>query len=221
MLQYDVNKLVFSSSATVYGNINKSPIDENASTKPINPYGEIKLSIENFLKYICSSNPNFSCVSLRYFNPVGAHESGLIGEEPKDTPNNIVPIIMKVALKEQNIFNIYGNDYPTNDGTAIRDYIHVMDLVDGHVCALNYIQNLSGYFTFNLGTGFGVSVLELLKAFEEYCKIKIPYQFVNRRSGDVPINFANAKKAFKDLNWKTKRNMRDICITSWRYKKNF
>ena len=220
MLEYKVNKIVFSSSATVYGDSNKSPINENAFLKPINPYGEIKLLTENFLKNVCSSNSNFSSISLRYFNPVGSHESGLIGEDPKDEPNNIVPIMMRVAAKEQKILNIFGNDYSTKDGTGIRDYIHIMDLAEGHLCALNYIKNLSGHFVFNLGTGSGLSVLELLNAFEKYCDIKIPFQFVKRRFGDVPITYADPAKAFESLNWRAKKDIRDICISSWNYKKN-
>lgn len=218
MLLNNVNKIVFSSSATVYGTNAIPPINEETETKPTNPYGEIKLNIEKFLESICIVNKNLTCISLRYFNPVGAHSSGLIGESPLGKPNNLMPIIMNVAAKKQSVLKIFGNNYETKDGTCVRDFIHVMDVAEGHINALNYIQNKTGYFNFNLGTGKGISVLELKKAFENFCSIKIPFEFKSRRSGDVAISYANPDNAKKELNWTAKRNLKDICVSGWKHK---
>ena len=223
MIEYNVNKIVFSSSATVYGNIehNKMPIKECYSPLPNNPYGKIKLQIEELLDNICKVNDNFSSISLRYFNPIGAHESKLIGEDPSDITNNIMPIILKVASGEMQNFPIYGFDYNTKDGTGIRDYIHVIDIAEGHLSALAFIKKNYGNSFFNLGTGVGVSVLELIKTFEISNKIKIPIEYCSRREGDVDICYADVKNAKSVLGWKSKMHLELMCKSAWAYKKSF
>lgn len=214
-IKYDVNKFVFSSSATVYGD-NKVPFTETMELKPaVNPYGETKVMVERILTDIARVNHNFSAALLRYFNPVGAHESGLIGESPNGTPNNLMPYITKVAKGELKKLYIFGNDYPTIDGTGVRDYIHVVDLAEGHIAALNKLT--PGIHIYNLGTGRGISVMQLVKAFEEVNNIKIPYVIVPRRLGDIAACYADVTKANTELQWKAKRDIKDMCRDAWRF----
>jgi len=220
-MQYaDVTKIVFSSSATVYGNPEYLPYDEDHPTSAVNPYGRTKLHIEEILKDVCVSNPNFSAICMRYFNPVGAHESGLIGENPKDIPNNLMPYIAQVASGKLKYLNIYGDDYPTKDGTGVRDYIHVVDLANGHIKGLDYLDENSGWHTFNLGMELGVSVLKIVKTFEDINQVKIPYIVRDRRQGDIAEFFSNSKKAQKILNWSPEKNIEDMCRDTWKFQKN-
>jgi UDP-glucose 4-epimerase len=215
--KYNVNKFVFSSSATVYGD-NKVPFVETMELlTTTNPYGETKVMIERILTDIAKANPNFSLAILRYFNPGGAHESGLIGESPIGVPNNIMPYITKVAKGELEKLYIYGDNYPTVDGTGIRDYIHVMDLAEGHVAALNKLK--LGVNIYNLGTGQGTSVLQLIKAFEEANSIKIPYEIAPRRQGDIASCYADVSKAERELGWKAKYDILSMCEDAWRFEK--
>ena len=215
--KYCVKKFVFSSSATVYGD-NISPFVENMTLLPTtNPYGETKAMSERILTDICKANPDFSVALLRYFNPVGAHESGLIGEAPNGIPNNLMPYITKVAKGELEKLQVFGNDYETVDGTGVRDYIHVLDLADGHVAALNNLSE--GVHVYNLGTGEGTSVLQLLKAFEEANDIKLPYEIVDRRPGDIATCYADASKAKKELGWTATRGIVEMCRDAWRFEK--
>lgn len=217
-LKYDVNRFVFSSSATVYGD-NIVPFEETMNLLPTtNPYGETKVMSERILTDMANANPAFSVSLLRYFNPIGAHESGLIGESPIGVPNNLMPYLTQVAKGKLNKLRIYGNDYPTADGTGLRDYIHVMDLAEGHVAALENL--IEGVHIHNLGTGNGSSVLELVKAFEEANSIKIPYEIVGRRPGDIASCFADVSKAKRELSWKSKRNISNMCKDAWRYEIN-
>lgn len=213
--KYDVNKFVFSSSATVYGD-NKVPFTETMELKPTtNPYGETKAMIERILTDIAKANKDFSVALLRYFNPVGAHESGLIGESPNGIPNNLMPYITKVAKGELKKLHIFGDDYPTVDGTGVRDYIHVVDLAEGHIAAL---KNLTpGVHIYNLGTGKGTSVMQLVKAFEEANNIKIPYEITPRRPGDIATCYADTTKANTELQWKAKKDIKDMCRDAWRF----
>ncbi|NKZ32954.1 UDP-glucose 4-epimerase GalE [Ureibacillus thermosphaericus] len=213
--KYNVNKFVFSSSATVYGE-NKVPFKEEMELLPTtNPYGETKAMSERILMDVAKANPIFSVSILRYFNPVGAHESGLIGEDPNGIPNNLMPYITKVAKGDLEKLRVFGNDYPTPDGTGVRDYIHVMDLAEGHVAAYKHLSK--GVHIYNLGTGKGTSVLELVHAFEEANGIKVPFQIVERRPGDIAVCYADASKAEKELGWKAKRNIVDMCRDAWRF----
>ena len=218
MLKYNVNNLIFSSSATVYGENNKVPFTEDMPTGATNPYGRTKLFIEEIIKDVCVANSNFKSVILRYFNPVGAHESGLIGEEPNGIPNNLMPYVMKVAAGKLEVLSIFGNDYPTPDGTGVRDYIHVVDLAKGHVKALENAPK--GLNVYNLGSGKGVSVYELVTTFEKVNNVKVNYKFVERRAGDLPEYYADPSKALKELGWKTEKTLEDICRDSWNYEKN-
>ena len=213
--KYNVNKFVFSSSATVYGD-NKVPFTETMELKPTtNPYGETKAMIERILTDIAKANKDFSVALLRYFNPVGAHESGLIGEAPNGIPNNLMPYITKVAKGELKKLHIFGDDYPTVDGTGVRDYIHVVDLAEGHIAAL---KNLTpGVHIYNLGTGKGTSVMELVKAFEEANNIKIPYEITPRRPGDIATCYADTTKANTELQWKAKKDIKDMCRDAWKF----
>ena len=214
------NKLIFSSSATIY-NINENlPLSEENLTNPINPYGNTKFAIEKLLKDMYHSNPvNWKIASLRYFNPVGAHPSGELGEDPSDVPNNIFPLIIKVAHREIENFQIYGNDWPTKDGTAMRDYIHVMDVAKAHILALNYLDNNNPQYTeINIGTGKATSVLELIKIFQEVNKVEIPYVFSNRRKGDHGIVYADISLATKLLNWKPRKSLEEMCRDGWNWK---
>ena len=197
----EVYTLVFSSSATVYGSPHYLPYDEDHPICPINPYGQTKLAVENILKDLASSSENWRIISLRYFNPVGAHESALIGEMPKGTPNNLMPCLLRVASKEIPYLQVFGNDYPTKDGTAVRDYIHVIDLATGHIKALDYLKQHKGYDCFNLGTGQPYSVLEVVKTFEAVNEIEIPLEIGPKRSGDLPEYYATSDKAKNLMLW--------------------
>jgi UDP-glucose 4-epimerase len=215
-----VNKLVFSSSATVYGNPQYLPIDEMHPSSPTNPYGQTKLQIEQILQDICWANKNFRVANLRYFNPVGAHESGLIGENPKGIPNNLMPFVSQVAAGKQKSLSIFGGDYPSADGTGVRDYIHVMDLAEGHMAALDFLNNNLGMSTFNLGTGSGHSVLEVVRAFESKSGKKIPYQIEPRRIGDIATCYADVKKANLNLKWSSKYSLDDMCLSAWKWQQS-
>jgi len=215
-----VNRFIFSSSATVYGEPDYLPIDELHKRAAINPYGKTKLEIENILSSLAKINPKWSISVLRYFNPIGAHESGLIGEDPKGVPDNLMPFLTNVALGNISKLKIYGKDYPTSDGTGIRDYIHVMDLAEGHLKAIKHNEGNMGIEFFNLGSGNGTSVLELLKTFEKVTRVKVPYTYVDRRPGDVFSSFADASKAKEILNWETKKNIKTMCEDSWRWQTN-
>ncbi|MCB5936781.1 UDP-glucose 4-epimerase GalE [Caldibacillus thermoamylovorans] len=217
--KYGVDKFVFSSSATVYGD-NKVPFVETMDLLPTtNPYGETKVMSERILTDIGKVNSNFSVSLLRYFNPVGAHESGLIGEAPNGIPNNLMPYITQVAKGKLERLRIFGNDYPTVDGTGVRDYIHVMDLAEGHVAALEHLTQ--GVHIYNLGTGKGTSVLELVKAFEDANGISIPFEIVDRRPGDIAECYADVSKAKRELGWEAKRDIVTMCRDAWRFEKNF
>ncbi|MCB7070215.1 UDP-glucose 4-epimerase GalE [Caldibacillus sp. 210928-DFI.2.22] len=218
-LKYGVNKFVFSSSATVYGD-NKVPFVETMNLLPTtNPYGETKAMSERILTDIAKANSAFSVSLLRYFNPVGAHKSGLIGEAPNGIPNNLMPYVTQVAKGKLEKLRVFGNDYPTVDGTGVRDYIHVVDLAEGHVAAL---ENLTeGVHVYNLGTGKGTSVLELVKAFEEANGIEVPYEIVERRPGDIASCYADASKAKRELGWVAKRDIIAMCRDAWRFEKNY
>lgn len=217
MDEANVRTLVFSSSATVYGNPQYLPIDEAHPTSATNPYGRTKLHIEQMLSDLADSNADWKIICLRYFNPVGAHESGLIGESPSGIPNNLMPYIVQVANKQLPFLNVFGNDYPTPDGTGIRDYIHVLDLAEGHKAALDYIVQQSGWHAVNLGTGKGLSVLELLHQFELANGIDVPYQITDRRAGDVAEVIAANQKAKQLLSFKTKHSAQDMCTSSWKF----
>ena len=219
MERHKVHRLVFSSSATVYGMNSKSPIAEHASLSATNPYGRSKLFIEKILRDWSKTIPESSVALLRYFNPVGAHSSGLIGEDPQGIPNNLMPYITQVAAGRREILSIFGNDYDTIDGTGVRDYIHVMDLALGHVKALEYTLNSRVCDAFNLGTGKGTSVLELVEAFELATGQKVPYQISNRRSGDIATCFANPTKAKNKLSWEATRDVVQMCKDSWNWQR--
>lgn len=217
MQRHQVHRLVFSSSATVYGMNSKSPIPEHAALSATNPYGRTKLFIEEILRDWSNTIPNSSVVLLRYFNPVGAHRSGLIGEDPQGIPNNLMPYITQVAAGRREILSVFGNDYHTVDGTGVRDYIHVVDLALGHVKALEYTLDSKGCDAFNLGTGKGTSVLELIEAFEEATGQEVPYQITARRPGDVATCYANPNKAKDKLSWMATRNVVEMCRDSWNW----
>ncbi len=217
MQKYNVNDLIFSSSATVYGGNNKVPFTENMQTGATNPYGRTKLFIEEIIKDVCVANSNFKSVILRYFNPVGAHESGLIGENPNGKPNNLMPFIARVATGKLDELKIFGNDYPTIDGTGVRDYIHVCDLASGHVAALKRFNTMKGYEIYNLGTGKGISVLEMVNEYNTVCGNKVKYSYTSRRDGDIAECYASSTKAEKELGWKAKYTLKDMCKTSYNY----
>lgn len=217
--KHEVKRFVFSSSATVYGE-NEVPFLESMILQPTtNPYGESKIVSERILMDASKANPSFSVALLRYFNPVGAHKSGLIGEEPNGIPNNLMPYITQVARGKMERLNIFGNDYPTVDGTGVRDYIHVMDLAEGHISAFNHIKE--GIHKYNLGSGKGTSVLELVTTFEEETGIKIPYDVIERRPGDIAECYADVRKAKEELDWKVKRDIREMCRDAWGFEKSF
>ncbi len=216
--KYNVNKFVFSSSATVYGN-NSVPFVETMDLLPTtNPYGETKVINERILTDIAKANPNFGVTLLRYFNPIGAHESGLIGEIPNGIPNNLMPYITQVAKGKLDKLKVFGNDYDTIDGTGVRDYIHVIDLAEGHVAAIKNIKD--GVNIYNLGTGKGTSVLQLINTFIDINKIEIPYEIVCRRAGDIAECYADATKAKEELGWVAKHNIEDMVRDAWRFEKN-
>ncbi len=217
--RYDVKRFVFSSSATVYGE-NRAPLVETMPLLPAtNPYGETKAISERILSDCAAVNPGWSVALLRYFNPVGAHESALIGEAPSGIPNNLMPYVTKVARGKLKKLSIFGNDYPTADGTGVRDYVHVCDLAEGHVAALNKLTR--GVHIYNLGTGRGTSVLELVRAFEEATGVKIKYQVAPRRQGDVAECYADASKAKKEMGWQAKRGLAEMCLSAWQFEKNY
>jgi UDP-glucose 4-epimerase len=222
MQKNNIKMFIFSSSATVYGEPQYLPIDEEHPLKPTNPYGETKLKIEQILSKLANDEKNWRIICLRYFNPAGAHTSGLIGESPKGIPNNLMPYILRVALGELRYLKVFGDDYDTSDGTGVRDYIHVMDLADGHLKALRYLKNNPGCTFFNLGTGSGNSVLEIVKKFEEKTGNIIPFDILPRRSGDISECYAKVDKAEKLLHFYTKRGMDELCDSAWNfYKKQF
>lgn len=218
MNEFGCKKIIFSSSATVYGNPHAVPITENFPVGEItNPYGATKLMCEDILKDLQHAEPDWGVCLLRYFNPIGAHESGLIGEEPNGIPNNLMPYIVKVASKQLPQLSVFGNDYPTYDGTGVRDYLHVVDLAKGHVCALKKLLGETGVLIYNLGTGKGSSVLDLVETFKKVNNIEVPYVIAPRRAGDIPECFANADKAFQELGWRAEKNVEDMCRDSWNY----
>lgn len=218
MKEKNVKTLVFSSSATVYGSENPVPFREDMKTGgTTNPYGTTKHFIEIILSDLCKADPTWSVSLLRFFNPIGAHESGLIGEAPNGIPNNLMPYIAQVAVGKREKLSVYGNDYDTPDGTGVRDYIHVVDLAKGHVFATERALSVRGIEVFNLGTGRGVSVLELIKAFEEANGIRIPYVIAPRRPGDIAYSYADVSKALRVLGWKTQKTALDACRDTWRW----
>ncbi|RIJ69541.1 UDP-glucose 4-epimerase GalE [Rummeliibacillus sp. TYF005] len=220
MQRHHVKKIVFSSSATVYGIPKVVPIKETFPLSAINPYGQTKLMIEQVLQDVGHTDPEIRVALLRYFNPIGAHESGSIGENPSGIPNNLMPYITQVAVGKREMLSVFGNDYDTPDGTGVRDYIHVVDLAKGHVRALEYLSHHSGVETFNLGTGNGYSVLEVIAAFEKVSGKKIPYQIVNRRPGDSAVCYADTTKAEQQLNWKAQYGIEQMCEDAWRWQSN-
>ena len=218
MRDADVRTLVFSSSATVYGDPAGSPIGEDAPLQPTNPYGQTKFMAEQILADLDRSEPGqWRLARLRYFNPVGAHESGLIGEDPQDIPNNLMPFVAQVAAGARKELSVFGGDYPTADGTGVRDYIHVSDLAEGHVAALRYLQKNPGLLTVNLGTGEPVSVLQMVQAFERASGVPVPYRIVDRRPGDVAAYWADGSRAEQLLGWKAKRDVDQMCADVWRW----
>lgn len=217
MLEYGVKNFVFSSSATVYGEPEKTPIREDFAVRPTNPYGHTKLMIEQILCDLQSANPKWNVVILRYFNPVGAHPSGLIGESPNGIPNNLMPYISQVAVGKLNKLQVYGDNYETIDGTGVRDYIHVVDLAKGHLAALKKIGENPGQVIYNLGTGRGYSVMEMIDAFTRVTGRKIPYEMVGRRPGDIAVSYADPSKANQELNWKADLGIDRMCEDTWRW----
>ncbi len=212
-----VKNLVFSSSATVYGNPETVPIDENAPVGAFNPYGRSKLFIEEILTDLSLADKAWNIALLRYFNPVGAHPSGLIGEDPSDLPNNLMPYVSQVAVGKLTELRVFGDDYDTPDGTGVRDYIHVMDLAEGHLSALEKLASNPGLVTYNLGTGKGYSVLEMVAAFESASGKQIPYKIMGRRPGDIPVCYANPSLAEKELGWTARRGIDEMCADAWRW----
>lgn len=220
MQKYHVKKMIFSSSATVYSTSDKVPYTEDTNLGATNPYGRTKLMIEEILRDYYASDKSNSIAILRYFNPVGAHPSGLIGEDPNGIPNNLLPYVSMVAAGKLPELSVYGNDYNTPDGTGIRDYIHVTDLSDGHIKALDKISEGPGLYIYNLGTGKGYSVLEVVRAFESASNRKINYKIVDRRPGDSAISYADPTKAKNELNWEAKRSLEKMCEDAWRWQQN-
>ncbi|HEL1592637.1 TPA: UDP-glucose 4-epimerase GalE [Streptococcus suis] len=217
MAEFGVKKIVFSSSATVYGLNNPSPLVETMPTSATNPYGYTKVMLEQILRDVEVADKEWSIALLRYFNPIGAHESGLIGEDPAGIPNNLMPFVAQVAVGKRPELSVFGNDYDTVDGTGVRDYIHVIDLALGHIKALEKISTTAGVHTYNLGSGQGTSVLELVQAFEKVNGVPVPYKIVDRRPGDVATCYANADKALAELNWKTEKMIEDMCRDTWNW----
>ncbi|MFM0602423.1 UDP-glucose 4-epimerase GalE [Streptococcus suis] len=217
MAEFGVKKIVFSSSATVYGLNNPSPLVETMPTSATNPYGYTKVMLEQILRDVEVADKGWSIALLRYFNPIGAHESGLIGEDPAGIPNNLMPFIAQVAVGKREELSVFGNDYDTIDGTGVRDYIHVIDLALGHIKALEKISTTAGVHTYNLGSGQGTSVLELVQAFEKVNGVPVPYKIVDRRPGDVATCYANADKALEELDWKTEKTIEDMCRDTWNW----
>lgn len=217
MDKYKCRNLVFSSSATVYGMNNEVPFDESMPLSTTNPYGATKLMIEGILRDLYVANNDWHIVLLRYFNPIGAHESGLLGENPRGIPNNLLPYVMQVAIGKLECLSIYGDDYDTKDGTGVRDYIHVVDLAKGHLAAVEYVRRHIGVEAINLGTGNGYSVIEVVKAFEKASVTQVKYSIAPRRAGDIAMCYANVSKAKKLLNWEAKKTLEEMCEDSWRF----
>ena len=220
MRDHGVKKFVFSSSATVYGMNNPVPFREEMPTSATNPYGYTKVMIEQMLRDIAVADPEWSIVMLRYFNPIGAHPSGLIGEDPNGIPNNLLPYVAQVAAGKLKELTVFGDDYDTPDGTGVRDYIHVVDLALGHLAALNYADSHTGAEAINLGTGHGTSVLEIVRAFEKASGREVPYRIAARRAGDIATCYADTSKAAKLLGWRAERNIDDMCRDGWNFAKN-
>ena len=216
MEKYNVKKIIFSSSATVYGDPEKLPLDENCRLSTTNPYGSTKLMMENIMQDVQKADPAWNIILLRYFNPVGAHESGMIGEDPKGIPNNLMPYVAQVASGKLERINVFGNDYDTPDGTGVRDYIHVVDLALGHIAAIENC-NEAGVHIYNLGTGRGYSVLDMIHAFEKACGKTLPYQICARRDGDIASCYACPDKAKKDLKWEAKFGIEEMCASQWKW----
>ncbi|MEI6053696.1 MAG: UDP-glucose 4-epimerase GalE, partial [Opitutaceae bacterium] len=218
MAEKSVRSLVFSSSATVYGEPESMPMREDSPVGgTTNPYGASKLMVENILRDLQTSDPKWRIAILRYFNPVGAHSSGLIGEDPNGIPNNLMPFVAQVATGRREYLRVFGDDYATPDGTGMRDYIHVVDLAKGHLAALDYLSKNSGLLTVNLGTGQGLSVLEMVKAFQAVCDIEIPYRIVGRRAGDIACCYADPTLAAEKLGWRAELGIEDMCRDTWRW----
>lgn len=220
MKAYNVKNFVFSSSATVYGDAKIIPITEDSPLSTTNPYGATKLMIEDILRDVYKADSSMNIAILRYFNPVGAHKSGTIGEDPSGIPNNLMPYITKVAIGELKELSVFGNDYNTPDGTGVRDYIHVVDLAKGHIKALEKLDTKSGLVTYNLGTGNGYSVLDLVKAFSKASGREIPYKIVDRRPGDIATCYADPKKANIELGWRAEKSIEEMCEDSWKWQSN-
>jgi UDP-glucose 4-epimerase len=213
-----VFNLVFSSSATVYGEPQEMPISEDCPTgQPANPYGRSKLMVEDILRDLAISDPRWNIGILRYFNPVGAHNSGLIGEDPNEAPNNLMPYITQVAIGKLERLSIFGDDYNTEDGTGVRDYIHVVDLAKGHIAALDYLNKTTGVYTWNLGTGKGYSVLKIIQEFEKSNGVKVPYEIVGRRNGDIDICYSSPEKAKTELGWQAELEIMDMVSSAWKW----
>lgn len=218
MREHGVKNIIFSSSATVYGTPAQIPVtEETPKGECTNPYGWTKSMLEQILQDIQKADPEWNVILLRYFNPIGAHKSGLIGENPSGIPNNLMPYITQVAVGKREELGVFGNDYPTPDGTCIRDYVHVMDLAAGHVKALKKIEEKAGLCIYNLGTGKGSSVMDIVNSFGEATGISIPYSIKPRRAGDVPENYADAGKAYRELGWKAQYGIKEMCEDSWRW----
>ena len=217
MQKYDVNNIVFSSSATVYGMPKSVPITEDFPLSTTNPYGSTKLMIEQIMTDVTKANPNLSVTLLRYFNPIGAHKSGKMGEDPKGIPNNLLPYVAQVAVGKLEKVHVYGDDYPTVDGTGVRDYIHVVDLAIGHLKAIENCSDKPGVHIYNLGTGHGYSVLDMIHAFEKACGKKLPYKICDRRPGDIAACYACPDKAKKDLKWEAKFGIEEMCDSQWKW----
>lgn len=220
MRKHGCKKIVFSSSATVYGNPKTVPIKEDFPLSTTNPYGTTKLMIEQILKDLYVSDNEWSVILLRYFNPIGAHKSGKLGESPNGIPNNLMPYINQVACGKLDHLNVFGDDYPTKDGTGVRDYIHVVDLSLGHLKAIDKVRTMKGVEIYNLGTGKGYSVLDIVKAFEDATGIKIKYEITSRRPGDIPTCYADPTKAKEELGWEATKDIKEMCEDSWRFTKN-
>ncbi|WP_066174883.1 UDP-glucose 4-epimerase GalE [Bacillus marinisedimentorum] len=220
MAKHNVKKIVFSSSATVYGMPEEMPISENFPLGAINPYGRTKQMIEEILKDLYTADSEWGIALLRYFNPIGAHHSGKIGEDPNGIPNNLLPYIAQVAVGKLDELSVFGADYPTKDGTGIRDYIHVVDLAKGHLKALEKIADTTGAEAYNLGTGNGYSVLEMVKAFEEASGRSVPYKVGDRRPGDAAVSYADPSKAKEELDWEAEKGLKEMCEDSWRWQSN-
>ncbi|KAL1920637.1 uncharacterized protein VTP21DRAFT_1014 [Calcarisporiella thermophila] len=220
MREFNVRNIVFSSSATVYGEPAIIPIPETCPTAPISPYGRTKTMVETIIHDVCDSEPGWNAVILRYFNPAGAHPSGKMGEDPRGVPNNLMPYLAQVAVGKRELLNVFGNDYASKDGTCIRDYIHVVDLAQGHLAALNKLNDSPGYVVYNLGTGVGYTVLDMVRAFSQVVGRELPYKIGPRRPGDVTDLTADPSLANRELNWRAQRSLEEMCRDLWRWQSN-